>query len=160
MIFQTKRLILKEIENEHFESLYENIFNDENVYKYTFGSDGFSKNEAYEFLKNQQNKIFSLKSIIQISTNLPIGLSGVLPYEDSFEIGFILQKSSWKMGFAQEIANGQLKYIKYKLNKQKAYALAHANNENSINCILRLGFVHVKSVIHNERQRELFEKNL
>lgn len=164
-ILSTKRLILRVCKKDDFEILHKIIFSDIDVYQFTFGSNGFTKEESFKFLMENANfnSLVGLSVLVEKESLSIIGLSGVIPCEvlgkKDFEIGFILQKSSWGKGYAKEIGAGQLDFIKNTLKQPRALALADPKNQNSIKTIKSLQLVHVKNTITKNGERSVFLKN-
>jgi len=145
-ILNTQRLLLRTMNEEDFDILYENIFSNINVVRNTFGSSMFSKEQTIDFLNDNGNftdKV-GLSVLIEKETNSVIGLAGSLKCEylneEDYEIGFILQESSWGKGYAKEIGLAQIEQIKNELNKNRAIAVAALDNVGSIKSLESLGF--------------------
>lgn len=151
-ILNTPRLILRTLEKNDFEYLYENIFCDFDVVENTFGSTMFSKKETFDFLEKNGN--FSDKTglsiLIEKESDSIIGLAGVLKCEYldvlDYEIGFILQKKSWGNGYAKEIGSAQIDFIKNELNKKRALAVVAPSNKASIKSLENLKFQFEKQI--------------
>lgn len=162
MIFETKRLLLRAMKEEDFETLHKEIFSDPNVYRYTFGSNGFTYDQTCKFLQKNANfaSNVGISTLIEKSTNEIVGFAGVLPYdglgEDDYEIGFVLRQSSWGKGYATEIGLAQCEYTKNVLKKPRVLALASPQNAASIHAINKLGFSYLKDVDNEKGARNLF----
>ncbi|AXX92032.1 acetyltransferase [Malaciobacter molluscorum LMG 25693] len=166
-ILTTKRLILRTFTKLDIDTLYEDVFKCSDVVKYTFGNENFSYEQTKNFINNNCNfkdKI-GLSIIEKKDTNEIIGLGGVLQCEYldeiDYEIGFILAKRFWKKGFAKEIGQAQIDFIKDKLKAKKALALVDTNNTASIKTIKSLGFNYLKSVktTDSRKQRDVYILN-
>ena len=85
---KTERLRLRELNPEDSKTLYELIFSDKDVIKYTFGKNNILEQNIYEYVKQ-----IGLKILENNTTKEIIGLAGVLPcsylQEDDYEFGFI-----------------------------------------------------------------------
>lgn len=117
-ILETTRLILRTVNHEDIPQLYKKIFSDIEVIKLTFGNELFNLEECTKFIKENCNfdKEIGLSAIIEKQTNTLIGLGGVLQCEylnqKDYEIGFILAKEFWGKGYATEIGQAQIDYVK------------------------------------------------
>ncbi len=162
-ILETNRLVLRTIKKDDYEKLYNKVFSDYEVVKNTFGSDMFTKEETFEFLdKNaNHNAKTGLSVIVEKHSHKLIGLGGVLSCSyldtDDYEIGFILEKSSWGKGYAKEIGIAQISQIKNELKKQRALALASQENTSSIKALESLGFKYKCEVESNRGSRLVYE---
>jgi len=161
-ILDTQRLILRTMIEEDFDSLYENVFSNFKVVQNTFGSSMFSKEETIDFLKNNANfdSKLGLSTLVEKDTNNVIGLAGVIKseYLDAidYEIGFILQETSWGKGYAKEIGKAQIEQVKEDLNDKRVLAVVVANNIASIKTLESLGFIYVKKLDITRGKRLLY----
>ena len=96
MIFETERLILREMEQSDFKDLAEILQNPNVMYAYEHD---FTDNDVQEWLDRQRNRYkkygFGLWAIILKSTNEMIGQAGLTmqPYKETevLEIGYLLK---------------------------------------------------------------------
>lgn len=165
-ILTTKRLILRHTQFEDADFLYEHIFKDVDVVKYTFGKEMFTKEQSLEFIKNNcnLNKAFGLSTLIEKETDEIIGLAGVVECEyleqKDYEFGFILAKKAWGKGYATEIGQAQIDFIKNILKAPRVLALAAKENEGSTHAIKKLGLEFVKDIhIPKRGAREVYLKS-
>lgn len=149
-ILNTKRLILRTMKEEDFDTLHKNIFSNFNVVQNTFGSSMFSSDETKDFLKQNANfdSKLGLSTLVEKQSNQVIGLAGVIKCEYlddiDYEIGFILQEAAWGKGYAKEIGKAQISQIKEELNDKRAVAVVAPDNIGSIKTLESLGFSYVK----------------
>jgi len=161
-ILNTKRLILRNITKEDFQTLYEEIFSDYEVVENTFGSTMFSQEETYKFLLENGNfdSNIGLSVIKEKETNTIIGVGGVLPCtyldESDYEIGFILEKQSWGKGYAKEIGSAQIEQIRNELKKTRALAVVSPINKASIKSLKNLGFIYEKTLVIPRGERLVY----
>jgi [ribosomal protein S5]-alanine N-acetyltransferase len=133
-ILNTARLILRTIKNSDFEQIHKKIFSNPNVVKNTFGSKLFTLEETKEFLvKNANfNDKIGLSVIEEKENNKIIGLAGLLKCDylndEDYEIGFILEESSWGKGYAKEIGIAQINQVKTDFAKNRVLAAAAPEN--------------------------------
>lgn len=161
-ILNTTRLILRTIQNSDFEQIHEKIFLNPNVVKNTFGSQLFNLEETKDFLiKNANfNEKIGLSVIVEKSTNEIIGLAGLLKCDylndEDYEIGFILEESSWGKGYAKEIGIAQINQAKNDFAKNRILAAAAPENISSIKALESLGFVFIKEIETKRGKRFIF----
>lgn len=160
MIFQTKRLLLRAMREEDYETLHEEIFSNPNVYKHTFGSNGFTYKQTRKFLQENANftSDIGISTLVEKQTKQIIGFAGLIPYgsQDDYEIGFVLKETSWNKGYATEIGLAQCDYAKNTLKKSRVLALASPKNSASIHAIKKLGFSYMQDVDNEKGIRSLF----
>ncbi len=162
ILLQTEDLLLRNAQPEDLQALYEIIFNDKDVTKYTFGNDLETKEQIFDFMQNNLNfnEKLGLSTLVLKQTNEIIGLAGAIQCnylnQTDYEIGFILATKYWGRGFALQIGSAQIKYIKDVIKANRAVALAEPNNEASIKAIKRLGFTYLQSIKTKKGLREFF----
>lgn len=105
-------------------------------------------------------KELPLKVLLKNDTLEIIGLAGVLDCDylkkEDYEFGFILAKEYWGNGFAYEIGQGQIEYIKNTLKAKRVLALASKENTASINTIKKLGLSYFKTIVTKRGEREVY----
>lgn len=165
-LLETNRLILRNTVDEDIETLYELVFKDQEVVQHTFGKEMFDFEQTKEFVKNNCNfdKEYGLSTLIEKESNEIIGLGGVVQcqYLDQtdYEFGFILAKKAWGKGYATEIGQAQIEFVKNKLKESRVLALASPDNKGSIHTIEKLGLKHVKDIhTPNRGVRALYLKS-
>jgi len=162
-ILETKRLILRTTNQEDLNSLYDEIFCNAEVVKLTFGNELFDIKQTEEFIKTNCNfdGKLGLSTLIEKSSGKVIGLAGVIEcdYEnlEGYEFGFILGKSFWGKGYATEIGQAQIDFIKYEMKTGKIAALVHKENIGSVKTIKKLGLTYLTTVsTQNRGVREVY----
>ncbi|MGB7403670.1 MAG: GNAT family N-acetyltransferase [Arcobacter sp.] len=165
-IIETDRLILRTIILQDINDLYKQVFFNEDVVKFTFGSDGLNIDETKDFIKNNCNfdKKLGLSTLVEKISGRIIGLAGNIECnyleKKDYEFGFILGKEFWGKGYATEIGKAQINFIKNELKGKRVLALVHKDNVDSIKTIEKLGLSHLTTVSTNDRgNRELYIKN-
>ena len=144
MVFETKRLILREIEQSDFYDLAEILKNPNVMYAYEHD---FTDEDVQKWLVRQRNRYqqhgFGLWAAVLKTTNRMIGQAGLTmqPYKNGevLEIGYLLKENFWHAGYASEAAAGCKKYAFEQLNKQKVYSIIKAHNIASIKVAERIG---------------------
>ena len=152
---ETQRLTLREINKEDITALYELIFSDKDVVKYTFGKNNIAEQEIYEYVKQ-----IGLQVLESNNTKEIIGLAGILPcsylQEDDYEFGFILAKKFWGLGYASEIGRAQIESIKNSLAQNRAIATVSPENIASIKCLEKLGLKYEKTIITDRGKKLIY----
>ena len=168
IILETTRLILKTIEKEDSQVLHDLLFCDEETMKYTFGAKAFSLEETKKFIyKNfcKNNAIVGLAPLFEKKSGLIIGIAGVLKNEQlgesHYEFGFIIAEDFRKNGYATEIAQSEITFIKKRLKQQHVYALVHPENNISKKVLEKLGMSTKNTIEVKDRgQREVYSKRV
>ena len=152
---ETQRLTLREINKEDITALYELIFSDKDVVKYTFGKNNIAEQKIYEYVKQ-----IGLKVLESNNTKEIIGLAGILPcsylQEDDYEFGFILAKKFWGLGYASEIGRAQIESIKNSLSHKRAIATVSPENIASIKCLEKLGLKYEKTILTDRGKKLIY----
>jgi ribosomal-protein-alanine N-acetyltransferase len=165
-IIETDRLILRTTILQDTNDLYKQVFSNNDVVKFTFGSDGLNIDETKDFIKNNCNfdKKLGLSTLVEKIRGRIIGLAGNIECnyleKKDYEFGFILGKEFWGKGYATEIGKAQINFIKNELKGKRVLALVHKDNVASIKTIEKLGLNHLTTVPTNGRgNREVYIKN-
>jgi len=168
IILETTRLTLKTIEKEDSQVLHDLIFSNEDTMKYTFGQKAFTIEETKKFIyKNfcKNNAIVGLAPLFEKRSGLLIGVAGVLKNEqlgkDHYEFGFIIAEEFRKNGYATEVAQSEITFIKKRLKQSYAYALVNKENEISKNLLEKLGMSYEKDIEETSRgTRAVYKKRV
>jgi len=165
-IMETDRLILRTTIPQDTNDLYKQVFSNDVVVKFTFGSDGLNIDETKDFIKNNCNfdKKLGLSTLIEKISGRVIGLAGIIECnyleKKDYEFGFILGKEFWSKGYATEIGKAQINFIKNEFKGKRVLALVHKDNIASIKTIKKLGLNYLTTVPTNGRgNREVYIKN-
>ena len=165
IILETARLLLRTTRLDDTNDLYKQIFSNEDVVQFTFGREGLNIEETENFIKNNCNfdSKLGLSTLIEKKSGNIIGLAGNIECnyldEKDYEFGFILGKDFWGKGYATEIGQVQIDFIKNELKAKKVLALVHKDNIASIKTIKKLGLIHLTTVQTNGRgNREVYIK--
>lgn len=144
MILETKRLILREMEQSDFNDLAEMLQNPDVMYAYEHD---FSDEDVQVWLERQKMRYekygFGLWAMILKSTGDMIGQAGLTmqPYKgkEVLEIGYLLKQKFWHCGYAREAAMGCKKYAFENLNKEKVHSVIKMDNAASIRVAESIG---------------------
>lgn len=115
MIFETKRLLLREMNESDFDALCKILCDEETMYAY---EGAFSDQEVGEWLDRQFSRYqeygFGLWAVVLKKTGEMIGQCGLTmqPWKNDevLEIGYLFQRQFWHNGFATEAAIACKKY--------------------------------------------------
>ncbi|MGB3752065.1 MAG: GNAT family N-acetyltransferase, partial [Arcobacteraceae bacterium] len=109
IILETTQLVLKTIEKEDSQVLYDLIFSDQEMMKSTFNPEAFTLEEAKKFIyKNfcKNNAIIGLAPLFEKKTGQIVGLAGTLENKElganCFEFCCIIAENFRKNGYASE----------------------------------------------------------
>lgn len=146
IIFETKRLVLREWSPDDNEVLSE-ILADPEVMKFIGGGKPFSVEQTNEFLnwaRNfQKERGFCRWAVIEKENGEIIGSCGfAFPHQtEEVELGYLFTRRSWGKGFATEAAGACLHYGFEKLKFPEVIALTDEENVASRRVLEKIGFV-------------------
>lgn len=151
-ILQTKRLLLREMEQSDFADLCEILQDEETMYAYEHA---FSDEEAHEWLDRQMSRYkndgFGLWAVIEKTGGEFLGQCGItwqdIGGEIVPEIGYLFKRKYWHNGYAAEAAQGCKKYAFDTLGFDKVYSIIRDNNYASQNVAKRNGMAVVKTFV-------------
>ncbi|MGB5866394.1 MAG: GNAT family N-acetyltransferase [Arcobacteraceae bacterium] len=168
IILETSNLYLKTIEKDDSDILYEKIFSNEETMKYAFLQKTLTIEETKKFIyKNfcKNNANIGLAPIFEKTSGQLVGVAGVLKCDElgnnHYEFGFAIAQEFRNKGYAAEIAQAQMIFIKKRLKQNRAFALVHKDNIASKNLLLKLGMSFEKEINLEDRgQREVYIKKV
>ncbi len=162
VIVETDRLLMVTTKDEDITILHKIIYSDKEVTKYTTGR-VFSFAETKEFMHKMftYDGILGFAPIIEKASNKIIGYGGILEFDlynqpNCYEFGYLLQKPSWGLGYATEIAKAQIKKIKQEFNNPKIFATVHPQNRASQKVLQKIGMSFIDSVIKSRGLRDVY----
>ncbi|EZH73750.1 hypothetical protein ATO12_17600 [Aquimarina atlantica] len=127
ILFETKRLFIRRLEDSDLESFYD-MQGNPNVMRYIKKTMSFeeSKQELNRFIGYYESTdiFFKIWAVIERNSNQFLGICGVYENDRSeFEIAYRLRECFWGNGFGSEIAKGLFRYCfdQIKLNELTAY---------------------------------------
>lgn len=166
MLIQSDRLFIRNTVLEDIPALYGLIFSDREVVKHTFGREVDSPEAAQQYIEQHCNFSgeFGLATLIERQSDNVIGLSGVIESNylgrTDYEFGFILGREYWGKGYATEIGQAQIDYIREVLQADRVIALAATDNISSIRTIAKLGLTKSSTLnTPNRGERYVFIRN-
>lgn len=168
IILETTRLILKTIEKEDSQTLHDLIFSNEDTMRYCFAQKAFTIEETKKFIyKNfcKNNAIVGLAPLFEKRSGSLVGISGILKSKElgkeAYELGFVIAEEFRGNGYAKEVAQSELIFIKKRLRQNKAHALVHKDNLISKNILKDLGMSLEKNITLKDRgEREVYTKKV
>ena len=168
IILETTRLVLKTIEKEDSQILHDLIFSNEEMMNNTFQEKAFTLEESKKFIyKNfcKNNAIVGLAPLFTKASGQLIGLAGVLKSndlgEDKNEFVVIITEEFRKNGYATEVVQSELTFIKKRLRQSKAYALINKKCAVSKALLEKAGMTLEKSVVLKDRgEKEVYTKKV
>ena len=146
-IFETDRLILRELTTEDARDMY-NLNQDPEVVKYVKNSPFESIDDARVFLEGYdryKKEGMGRWACIIKENNEWIGWCGLITEKSGeVDLGFRLYRKNWGNGYATEAAKACLKYGFEELGLARIIACSMPDNKASINVIEKLGMTFVK----------------
>lgn len=144
MIFETKRLYLREMNQSDFKSLCKILQDEETMYAY---EGAFSDTEVQQWLDRQifryQKWNFGLWAVILTETDEMIGQCGLTMQqwkdEEVLEIGYLFERRYWHKGYATEAAEACKKYAFEILKADEVCSIIRDTNVASQNVAIRNG---------------------
>ena len=144
MIFETERLVLREMNQDDYRDLAEILQNSNVMYAYEHD---FTDMDVQIWLDRQRKRYetygFGLWAVILKNTKEMIGQAGLTlqPYKDTevLEIGYLLKEKFWHYGYAREAAAGCKKYAFEVLKQDKVCSVIKVDNTSSIRVAESIG---------------------
>jgi RimJ/RimL family protein N-acetyltransferase len=146
VILETERLLLRHLESEDLESLYD-LYRDPDIRKYY--PDGTrtlqeTKEELDWFLHGHpRHPELGLWATVERSTGEFLGRCGLLPWHvhglDEVEVAFMIKKERWREGFATEAAKGIIKHAHDVLALRRLVCLVMPGNVGSVGVAEKVG---------------------
>ncbi|UCB43519.1 MAG: GNAT family N-acetyltransferase [Dehalococcoidales bacterium] len=146
MILETKRLILRELQESDFKAVHAYGADPEVVVYMPFGPN--TKDDTKEYLKrvlNQQKeqpRIVYTLALVRREDNKLIGSCSILVRSESnkeAEMGYILNRSYWNHGYITEAAKRLLRFGFEQLGLHRIYATCDPANVASFKVMEKIG---------------------
>ena len=146
MIIETKRLYLRQLNKNDFNSIMEILGDGKTMYAYEHA---FSKEEGMSWLNNQfiryEKYGFGLWAVILKGTDKLIGQCGITMQNtgdrEVHEVGYLFNRSYWHKGYATEAASACRNYAFDVLSVNEVCSIIRTNNLASINTAIRSGML-------------------
>ncbi|MCJ7932880.1 MAG: GNAT family N-acetyltransferase [Chryseobacterium sp.] len=150
MILETKRLILRKLEDTDYERMFL-MDSDPEVMKYIGVPVLTDINESKNVIKMIQEQYktngVGRLAVVEKESGKVVGWSGlklltkeVNGYQDVLELGYRFLPESWGKGYAVEAGMASLDYGFNELNADTIYAYAHSEHDVSNHILRKLGF--------------------
>ncbi len=164
-ILETDRLFVRESTVEDVKDFYR-IYSDPSITKYM--EDLFQDPEqevAYmqDYIKQMYGFYgFGMWTVTEKKSGEIIGRAGLSVREgyDLPELGFVIERKRQGMGYAKEVCEAILEYVKCELCFDEVQALVIKENEASLKLLQKLGFVYKKDVTEGGQLYRLMQKIL
>jgi len=144
MIFETERLLLREMTNEDLPALSEILQDEQAMYAY---EGAMSDAETQQWLDKQLARYkqdgFGLWAVVLKEMGKMIGQCG-LSWQDAegkrvLEIGYLMNRAYWHKGYAAEAAKGCKRFAFEVLNAAEVCSIIRDTNHASMNVAIRMG---------------------
>ncbi len=130
---ETERLLLRELEYSDIDALSAILRDEETMYAY---NGAFSENETLNWLERQlaryKKYCFGLWAVILKESGEMIGQCGLTmqPWKDKelLEVGYLLNKKYWHMGYATEAAKACKRYAFKTLDAREVCSIIRDTN--------------------------------
>lgn len=159
---ETQRLVLRQIEEEHANALYE-ILSDEEVAKFEYFYAIQSVEKAIEFIRRYKSELEEGEEvtwgIFLKENNALIGTCCLGNFSESAlraEIGYTLLRSEWGKGYATEAAGEVIKFGFEVMGLNRIEATITPGNDASVQVLKKLNFMQEGVV----RERDLIKGKL
>ena len=160
MIFETKRLYLREMTESDYPALCRMLQDEEVMYAY---NGAFDDEMARAWLEKQLARYreygFGLWAVILKSSDEMIGQCGLTMQdwknERLLEIGYLFMKEYWRKGYAIEAAQGCKNYAFDNLGAEKVCSIIRDNNIPYQNVALRNGMRPVDTWVKHYRGADM-----
>lgn len=150
MYLETKRLILRKLEEADHERLFL-LDSNRDVMKYigmpTLSKAEESKEVVKMIMQQYEDNGVGRLAVIEKESELLIGWSGlklntseVNGYQNFYELGYRFLPETWGKGYATESGKASLEYGFNDLKAEIIYAYAHSENMASNHILTKLGF--------------------
>ena len=160
----TERLILTIPEANDMDELFI-LQSDSEVMKY-IGDGARSRETTESFLIKSITHFakhgFSFCSVREKSSNCFVGQAGLiyLGFDDNqhnIEVGYRLHKNHWGKGYATELTKALILWAFQHLSIQKLVAVAHPDNKNSQNVLIKSGLINSGTIEYHNKEVLFFE---
>lgn len=137
---ETERLILRPPAAEDAEPLYDALFRDPDVCRYTGYRIHRSAGETEAFLREASRDLLAAWCYERRDTGEPVGFGGLAPTASgAWELGYLTAKRFWAAGYTREAAERMLRWAAGQ--GQRKFIARHAVGNTASGWVLkRLGF--------------------
>lgn len=151
-ILETERLYLRELDNDDIDNLKTILQDAETMYAYEHA---FSDEETEQWLNNQLRRYseygMGLWAVIDKKSGEFVGQCGITlqdigERERVYEIGYLLRRDKWGLGYASEAAAACKEYA-FTHGIRKIYSIIRDNNLASMRVAIRNGMLPRKIIV-------------
>lgn len=164
---QTSRLILREIEYEDEDALFE-LDSDPEVHRYVGNNPVQSKEQirmVIGFIRQQYvDNGIGRWAVVDKNTNELLGWAGLKLFTEAvnkhtnfYELGYRFIKKHWGKGYATEAAKAWVDYGFTTLKQNEIFAMTDVNNLASKNVLKKTGFTLVETFDFNGEPTDWFK---
>ena len=148
-VLETERLLMRQLEQRDFADLAEILQDPQVMYAYEHH---FTDADVQAWLRRQQARYaaygFGLWALIDKRTGQMVGQAGLTwqpcEGEQVLEIGYLLKRRFWHMGYAQEAAAACVRHAITQLGAQKVCSIIKTDNIPSIRVAQAIGMTKEK----------------
>ena len=159
-IMETKRLFARKLNSGDFDNLSDILKDIEVMYAWEHA---FSDDEIKEWINNNIKRYeedgTGYFAIIEKETGNFIGQAGLhysmLDNKKVLEIGYIIMKKFWNLGYAYEASEGFIKFAFDNMGKEELFAFIRPENYRSSGLAEKLGFVKTSSYVKNYKGKNM-----
>jgi ribosomal-protein-alanine N-acetyltransferase len=156
-VIQTERMLLRAVTPDDFDPLFSLVFSDEDVMQYLSGQPLKREQALRLFREVFDHEGTGLKPGVLVSrqTGEVLGYAGLMVCtalgDNDLELGFVLRKNIWGLGYASEIGRAQLEYGFRTTDRLRLLAQVRPANTASVKALRKLGMHFVKEYERPER---------
>lgn len=165
-VIETARLLLRGATPDDFDPLFSVVFSDEDVMRHLSGKPLTREMAVVVFRDVFDHEGTGQRPGVLVSrqTDEVLGYAGLMSCsalgEDDYELGFVLRKDTWGLGYASEIGRAQLDYGFFNTDRLRLLAQVRPANAASIKALRKLGMHFVKEYERPERGTwQVFARN-
>jgi len=143
---ETDRLVLKSLSAEDLDFIYQH-FSNPDIYRFLVDEEPISTRaqaqSIIDFYSEPTGKTFNRWVLVLKSVGRPIGTCGYHQWEKNHhraEIGYDLEKSSWRQGLMTEVLEIVIDFGFEKMLLNRIGAMVHPENEASLRLLESLNF--------------------
>ena len=164
-ILETKRLIVRELDLKDLDDLFA-LYAYEGMTDYIEGLYSYEEEYAYQraYIENMYRFFgYGIWLVFEKETKKLIGRAGIEHREElngELELGYVIGKPWQGKGYATEVCEGILNFVKEILGFEEIFALVRPENQISVHILEKLGFYFEKEVVLSEITYKKFKKSL
>lgn len=161
VILETRRLFLREMRLQDLDFIA-SMLSDAEVMR--FYPKNYSREESQAWIQRQIDRYqkvgHSLWLVLDKASGQPVGQVGLLPQQidgsREAEIGYLIHRPFWRMGFATEAATGVRDFAFRTFAKQRVISLIRPENIPSLGVASKLGMAAERTIAHAGLEHLLF----